>query len=91
VARAYAGILGYVAWAVVFFRGVKEGGAIEGVALTAAIHLVVFAAIGAVIGWLATTTVDDAVRNRLAAEIAARTKPNTSPANGRESIRLARQ
>ena len=68
--RVYAGILGSLAMTVVIFRGWLGSGGVEGTLTLATTHLVVFAAIGAVLGHLAQVTVDESVRAKLEHELA---------------------
>ena len=69
VGRTYAGILGPLAMTVVIFRGVLSGAPTEGTLSAATLNLVVFAGIGMVVGSIAQSTVDDAVRAKLEAEL----------------------
>ncbi len=71
MARTYAGVLGSLAFLVCLARGIVHGAPAVSVLGTACGHLLVFAAIGYVLGWMARGIVDDAVRGRLAAELAA--------------------
>jgi hypothetical protein len=52
-------------------RGILHGGPADSVIRTAWCHLLVFAVIGYVVGRIAQGVVDDAVRGRIAAELAA--------------------
>jgi hypothetical protein len=72
VARIYAGILGPLAFITSLIRGVMHGGTTESVLWTAWFCLLVFAAMGYVIGWIGQRTVEEAVSSRMAAEMAAR-------------------
>lgn len=63
--RAYAGVLGSLAWAVTFARGALLGGGIEGTAQTAFIAMLVLAGVGFLVGQIAEATVDESVRQRL--------------------------
>jgi len=72
VARIYAGILGLLAFLASLARGLIHGGGTETMLQTAWYCLLVFAAAGYVIGWLAQGTIEDSVHSRLAAELAAR-------------------
>jgi len=78
--RSYAGILGSLAFSVEMLRGVVRSGGAESTVLAAVIALFAFAAIGFVIGEFGAWTVDNSVRSRLAAEIAA-AKPSTAATN----------
>jgi hypothetical protein len=69
MSRAYAGILGTLAMAVVICRGWLASGGVEGTLTQAVAYLVVFAVIGAILGHLAQSTVDESVRMKLQAEL----------------------
>ena len=63
--RVYAGILGPLAMAVVICRGwLGSGGAVSTLSL-AIVYLAVFSVVGALIGHLAQSTVDESVRAKL--------------------------
>ncbi len=68
--RVYAGILGPLAMAVVICRGWLDSGGVEGTLSTATIYLIVFAVVGALIGHLAQTTIDESVRSQLEQQLA---------------------
>lgn len=70
--RAYAGILGPLAFAAALFRGLGRGWPMESVLLTAWLALVAMAAVGLVAGRLAAWIIDESVRGRMLAEMAAR-------------------
>lgn len=76
--RAYAGVLGYLAAALTLARGVWSGGGVEGTLLTMLAILPLFAAIGFVVGTIAQTTVDQAIREKLERELAATHSPEVS-------------
>ncbi|QDV75232.1 hypothetical protein K2D_35210 [Planctomycetes bacterium K2D] len=63
--RAYAGVLGSLAWAVTFARGALVGGGIEGTAKSAFIAMAALAGVGYIVGRIAEVTVDEATRQRL--------------------------
>jgi hypothetical protein len=75
--RSYAGILGPLAFVTEIARGVLRSAGNESTVTTAVAALFVFAAVGFVLGELAGWIVNDAVRSRLAMEIAA-AKPKTA-------------
>ncbi len=70
MARDYAGILGLLAMLTSLARGVMHGGEAESVVPTAWCGLLLFSAIGYVVGWVAERTVADSVSERIAAELA---------------------
>ena len=63
--RVYAGILGPLAMAVVICRGWLGSGGVEGTLTSATIYLVLFVIVGAILGHLAETTIDESVRAKL--------------------------
>ena len=63
--RVYAGILGPLAMAVVICRGWLASGGVEGTLTLAIVYLAVFALLGAILGHIAQTTIDESVRARL--------------------------
>lgn len=65
MARAYAGVLGSLAWAVTFARGAMLGAGIEGTAQTAVVAMLALAGVGLIVGQIAEVTVDESVRQRL--------------------------
>jgi hypothetical protein len=69
--RAYAGILGLLAFALSIARGVATGSGVEGTFLAASGALFVFAAIGYIAGQTADYLVNDSVRTQFQAAMAA--------------------
>lgn len=67
--RAYAGVLGYLAAALTLARGVIAGGGAETTLLSAIAAMAIFAVVGFVLGTLAQSTVDNAVRQQLEAQL----------------------
>ncbi|PHR95689.1 MAG: hypothetical protein COA78_29705 [Blastopirellula sp.] len=67
--RSYAGTLGVVAFITVLIRGFLEWGGFESIMFSAVIALFLFAAIGYIVGSVATRIVDESVRNKLNAEL----------------------
>jgi hypothetical protein len=65
MSRVYAGILGPLAMAVVICRGWLDSGGVEGTLSQATVYLVVFSVIGALVGHIAQTTIDESVRSKL--------------------------
>ena len=63
--RVYAGILGPLAMAVVICRGWLDSGGVEGTLTQATLYLALFAVVGAILGHLAQTTIDESVRAKL--------------------------
>ncbi|MCO6047372.1 hypothetical protein NG895_26010 [Aeoliella sp. ICT_H6.2] len=69
--RAYAGVLGYLAAAVTFTRGVIASGGVEGTVLSAVAAMAIFAVIGFVLGTIAQATVDRSVREQFELQVQA--------------------
>jgi MFS-type transporter involved in bile tolerance (Atg22 family) len=76
--RVYAGILGPLAMAVIIGRGVLGSSGVEGTLTTATIYLLLFAALGAILGQVAEATIDESVRAQLQKQLSHQT------ANARE-------
>jgi hypothetical protein len=70
VGRIYAGILGPLAMAIVICRGWLASGGVEGTLTSATLSLALFAVIGAFLGHLAQTTIDESVRAGLEQQLA---------------------
>ncbi|MGY8768414.1 MAG: hypothetical protein ACKVH8_08310 [Pirellulales bacterium] len=68
--RSYAGTLGTLAFITVLIRGFSEWGGLESILFSAVIALFLFAAIGYIVGSIASRIVDESVRNKLNAELA---------------------
>jgi hypothetical protein len=71
VARIYAGILALVAFLTALTDGLLRAADPDTILARAWCSLWVFAAVGYMLGWTAERIVDDSLRSRLAAEIAA--------------------
>jgi hypothetical protein len=65
MSRLYAGILGPLAMSVAIGRGWLEAAGVEGTLTTATVSLVAFAVVGAILGHIAQTTIDESVRAKL--------------------------
>jgi hypothetical protein len=83
--RAYAGILGPLAFALALARGLAAGSGVEGTLLAASGAMFVFAAIGYLAGQTADYLVNESVRTQFQVAMAAwetkqqaRTQPKTS-------------
>jgi hypothetical protein len=73
--RVYAGILGPLAMAVVICRGWLGSGGVEYTLTLATMHLALFAVVGAVLGHLAQTTIDESVRAKLEQQLTRHARP----------------
>ncbi len=71
MACIYAGVLGLLAFLTCVVRGLMHGESPSSVLVLACLSLAVFALIGSIFGWLASKAVEDSVRGRLQAELAA--------------------
>jgi len=78
VARIYAGILGPLAFLTSLGHGAMHGGGGMSVLWTGWCCLVVFAAVGYVVGWVAERIVEDSVHSRITAELAVRQEAKPS-------------
>jgi hypothetical protein len=67
--RHYAGILGPLAMMVVICRGWFGSGGVEGTLIAATLSLVGFALLGATLGHIAQTTIDQSVRDKMEREL----------------------
>jgi hypothetical protein len=65
MSRLYAGILGSLAMSVAICRGWLETAGVERTLTTATFALVAFAVVGAVLGLIAESTIDESVRAKL--------------------------
>jgi hypothetical protein len=81
VARIYAGILGLLAFLTVLAHSVVHPSPIDGALLRAWLSLVVFAAVGYVIGRIAEHTIDELVQTHITEQLGQQTaeKPPQSP------------
>ncbi len=78
MARYYAGILGPLAFLTSLAQGMLRGRAVDSILFDAWCVLLIFAALGLVIGWIAGRTVEEEVRGRIAPP--SPTAPKTPPA-----------
>lgn len=85
MAHVYAGILGPLAFLTSVARGVMHDGGTESVLLGAWCSLLAFAAVGYVIGWVAGKTVEESVRGRIKAELAAEQPDEPSRPTGSDA------
>jgi hypothetical protein len=77
--RVYAGILGPLAMAVIICRGWLASGGVETTLTLAVGYLAVFAILGACLGHIAQTTIDESVRARIEAQLAQEAQDSTQP------------
>ena len=83
--RAYAGILGPLAFVAVLIRGVRHGWPAEGLLLAAWLGLVAMALVGLVAGCLANGVVEESVRRRMRDELDAREEARQARAKKAEA------
>jgi hypothetical protein len=69
MSRLYAGILGPLAMSVAICRGWLGAAGVEGTLTMATICLVVFAIVGAILGHIAQTTIEESVQAKLEREL----------------------
>ena len=79
MARLFAGILGPLAMLTVTTSGLIHGRTSECVAWAAWIALIVFAALGYLLGWIANRTVEDSVQLAINNQLEAESKPDSAP------------
>jgi hypothetical protein len=77
--RRYAAVLGLLAFSVTIARGIAANGTCESVLGQAIAALFVFMLLGGIAGWLAERAIDDDIRSRLSAELAAQSTSTTKP------------
>jgi len=70
MARTYSAIMALIGFQVVLVRGMKDGAGFDGTIATGLCWMVLFGAIGMVVGALAAQTVDESVRTKIEAELA---------------------
>lgn len=85
MARIYAGILGPLALLTLLARGLTHGDHAPSILMAAWCGLLVFAPLGYVIGRLAEWLVEDSVRSRISAELAAGPGRSESPAEAADT------
>jgi len=71
VVRTYAVIMALVGMNVILMRAIKNDAGMDSTILSAIAWMVVLGLVGAVVGALAKTTVDESVRTKIEAELAA--------------------
>jgi hypothetical protein len=74
--RMYAGVLGPLAMAVVIIRGWLGSGGAEGTLSLATLYLVLFSVVGALIGQIAQSTIDESIRAKLEQQLSHQTESN---------------
>ena len=75
---SYAGILGPIAFLTMLIRGVVRGSSADGVLISSAASLLIFAAIGYVIGRIANHIVLEAVRQRFDRDLKTQKSPSAA-------------
>lgn len=76
--RLYAGVLGPLAMAVVICRGWLDSSGVEGTLALATLQLVLFAIVGAILGHIAQSTIDESVRMKIEEQLAKHSESATS-------------
>jgi hypothetical protein len=72
VGRRYGGVLGLLAFLTVIARGFVRGGGVEPTLFAAWLSLLAFVPLGCIVGRLAEWTLEESIRSKLAADLAAR-------------------
>jgi hypothetical protein len=90
VARLYAGILGSLALLTTIVHGILHARQEDVILLTAWWNLLVFAVIGAVIGWIAGYTIEGSVSMTVSRQLAANTPPEQAEKPGPSQARPKR-
>ena len=78
MARTYAGILGPLAMLTITTSGLIHGRTSESVAWTAWVALIVFTAVGYVLGWIANWTVEESVHAAISARLDDESEPTAT-------------
>ena len=71
MARSYSAIMALIGMVVVLLRGMKDGAGFDGTIASGLCWMVLLGAIGMVVGFIAAQTVDESVRTKIEAELAA--------------------
>ena len=71
MARTYSAIMALIGLQVVLLRGMKDGAGFDATIASGLCWMVLFGAIGLVVGALAEKTVDESVRTKIEAELTA--------------------
>jgi hypothetical protein len=74
----YAGVLGPLAMAVVIIRGWLGSGGAEDTLSLATLYLLLFSVVGALIGQIAQSTIDESVRAKLEQQLSTKTGESVS-------------
>ena len=67
--QIYGGILGLIAFLAIVIRGLAAGSPASATLTAACISLPVLFIVGCVIGWIADRTVEESIRNKIAATL----------------------
>ncbi len=78
MARKYAVLMALVGLLLVLLRALKNGSGFESTIVTALSWMAMFGLIGFMVGSIAQTTIDDAVRQRMEQELAAAGVPHAN-------------
>jgi len=83
VARTYAAVMALLGMIVVLMRAMKEGAGLDGTIENGLVWMILLGAVGLLVGAIAQATVDESVRTKIEAELAAldasRQKTTTTP------------
>ncbi len=78
MARSYSAVMALIGMVVVMLRGMKDGSGFDGTIATALCWMVLLGSIGMVVGFIAAQTVDESVRTKIEAELAAMASANSA-------------
>ncbi len=76
MARSYSAVMALIGMVVVMLRGMKDGAGFDGTIATGLCWMVLLGTIGLVVGAIAAQTVDESVRTKIEAELAAMSSAN---------------
>lgn len=78
--RAYAGVLGSLAFATVLARGIVHHAGLEATVVQAVGMMLAFAIVGGIVGRVAENVVEESVRAKMAEQLAARVAESSAAA-----------
>lgn len=78
MARSYSAVMALIGMVVVLLRGLKDGAGVDGSVAAGIAWMCVLGSIGMIVGYLAAQTVEDSVRTKIEAELAAMSEAKPS-------------
>jgi hypothetical protein len=79
MARKYAAVMALVGMSVVLVRALKNGASVESAVVTALSTMAILGLVGMIVGAVAQSTVDEAVRSQMERDLAATQQRSTQP------------